>query len=236
MWSLPGWQLLPREDSPRGVDAQLGGGVDFGPPAAILTFTLLEWAEAAHLGPLGGASDMDERDFRQRLHAITTDRDADLWLPDLRTLCSEYPHRIERADVDLNRGFNCFAYALGLCTSATYLAVASRSSNPNVHADSGFARWLLDRQLLQPRPQPGSGNVVIYFDDTLPTHAGVLQGRRVLSKWGTGFWFAHDLLEVPASYGSRTEFFAAPRPETVERQFLEFAAERGVPVARFSRT
>ncbi len=177
---------------------------------------------------------MTNDEFRKRLDAITTDRSADLWLSDIEDLGRSYPHAIRHLDLGLNRGFNCFAFALGLVPSVAYFSVASRSYSPNVHASSAFVRWLLDHEHLQSTDDTGRNDqVVVYFAGTEPTHAGQTDHGQVVSKWGTGHWFRHGLFEVPSNYGLRVEHFARPETSAIEAAFLEFANLQGVPVTRF---
>src|SRR5690242_16766237 len=116
---------------------------------------------------------MNEMEFRNRLQQITTDRSADLWLTDIEQLRAEFPHTIHPVELGLNRGFNCFAFALGLTSSTPYFAIASQSESPNVHASSKFMRWFLDsKQIKQVELLDGVESVIVYFDGSGPTHAG----------------------------------------------------------------
>jgi hypothetical protein len=177
---------------------------------------------------------MDEAQFRERLQKITTDRSSDLWLADIEQLRREFPHNIRSIEVKLNRGFNCFAFALGLTSSGPYFAIASESEFPNVHANSKFMRWFLNEK--QPKgieQLNGVESVIIYFDGSEPKHAGRFRNGRALSKWGSGPWFEHDIFEVPRDYGDTVKYFDFPPVHVVENSFLEFAASEGVPVKKF---
>lgn len=174
---------------------------------------------------------MNEQRFRERLEQITkprSGRSADLWLPDIEELRNAYPHTIHMVNVHLDRGLNCFAYALGLSSSRSYSEIARKF---NVFANVQFVLWLLDNGRLKKNRQPHrSESIVVYFDGSEPKHAGRIRDDRVLSKWGTGFWFHHGTFEIPANYGNSIERYNVPAVQVIEDSFLGFAVSEGVPV------
>jgi len=48
--------------------------------------------------------------------------------------------------------------------------------------------------------------VVVYFNDGVPTHFGRLENDLVISKWGIGLIWKHKLFEVPLSYGDAVKY------------------------------
>lgn len=79
---------------------------------------------------------------------------------------------------------------------------------------------------LNPTASPSTSDLVVYRNHAEITHAGVVSGSRVISKWGTGHLWLHGLLEVPASYGDGTSFYAAPSMNDMLTSFIEYARSR----------
>lgn len=68
-------------------------------------------------------------------------------------------------------------------------------------------------------------DIVIYIvGESIPKHAGKItpDARRVKSKWGTGLFWEHELLEVPESYGNKIRIYREIPAVEAERIFLEF--------------
>jgi hypothetical protein len=71
-------------------------------------------------------------------------------------------------------------------------------------------------------------SIVIYFRDDTLLHAGKMDAKNVISKWGAGgthIW-QHNLWDVPARYGDKARFFAS-LPTAVEL-YLKWAADQGL--------
>lgn len=77
-----------------------------------------------------------------------------------------------------------------------------------------------------PAVAPSSDDLVFYRDTHQITHAGVVAADRIISKWGAGHLWLHRLLEVPASYGNTTSFYAGITPQDALVNFVEFARQR----------
>jgi len=45
-----------------------------------------------------------------------------------------------------------------------------------IYPGSEFIQYLIDQQLLEKTQEPEDGNVVLYFNDGVPRHAGKAQG------------------------------------------------------------
>jgi hypothetical protein len=119
--------------------------------------------------------------------------------------------------------YNCFEFALGLAGRREVRLISEHL--PSTFCNGEFARHLV-ASVLMPVTSPSIGELVLYHDDQQITHAGLIEGKRVLSKWGRGHLWLHDLLEVPTKYGDLTSFYRAPVPTEALAQFLEFARER----------
>ena|GEM_PF-1956200 len=128
--------------------------------------------------------------------------------------------------------YNSFGFALDLADSERHIAVATHFRN--IHADNVFVIYLLKNGGLE-EVQPESlhkGDIVIYFHNADPTHAGKIFGDRVISKWGLGNLWEHALFEIPASYGTDVRYFRALGAGPAETAFLKYAQSRGVQLHR----
>jgi hypothetical protein len=82
-----------------------------------------------------------------------------------------------------------------------------------VFPGSRFVADLIKGKILRARAEPvghtTDGDIVVYFGQGKPEHAGKCSGRRVISKWGSGpthVW-QHGIWEVPSKYGSLIKAF-----------------------------
>jgi hypothetical protein len=166
-------------------------------------------------------------EFRRRLHEISNAREVSLWWLEIEALREEFPHSIIQTGIDAGE-FNCFAFALGLHRSATYYCIALMSE-PNIFANSDFVSFLIRRGVLaENMASSGSSKLLVYFEASRPTHAGIISNGRVVSKWGNGLVLEHDPVEVPSVYGDQMESFPLPGPKVAEEAFLDFCRERGL--------
>lgn len=118
-------------------------------------------------------------------------------------------------------------FALGLHTSLKHRVVWI-SSHGMVMADTCFFMFLKKRDFLRSKDLSDlvQGDLVTYVDQhfNLPIHIGVATAAdRVKSKWGMGgLLVEHQLLEVPAAYGSPTEAYCQPDASEVEDLLDEY--------------
>lgn len=120
---------------------------------------------------------------------------------------------------------NCFCYALEI--SADLIRDKCFGST---FPGKNFMEYLLkSRKLLRKsEDRLGDNDIVVYFDNDTPLHAGLWRSGRVISKWGSGqthVW-NHSLFEVPSDYGVEVKFFS-PIPDAVEI-YREWATNRGM--------
>ncbi len=78
---------------------------------------------------------------------------------------------------------------------------------------SRFVRALVEKGCLREKVTPASdaadGDILIYYRNGNPEHAGKWKDNRVVSKWGSGpthIW-DHNVYEVPESYGDEVRVF-----------------------------
>lgn len=166
--------------------------------------------------------------LRERLSQMTSAGEAsvDSHPQLIADLAAETSHSIELAP-DVPRvpiaGYNCFEFALGLA-GRREVHLISRYL-PSTICNGDFVQTLVDSILIQ-TPSPSTGDLVLYRNHEEITHAGLVAGSRIISKWGTGHLWLHGLLEVPASYGDATSFYAAASMNDVLACFIEFARRR----------
>ena len=142
-------------------------------------------------------------------------------------LAREIPHSIRLAPVGpdlLVASYNCFEFALGLA-GRQEVQLISRYL-PSTFCNGDFVQSLVDSSTLKPTAAPSTHDLVLYRNRAEITHAGLVSGSRVISKWGTGHLWLHGLLEVPRSYGDGTSFYVAPSMIEMLSSFVEYARRR----------
>jgi hypothetical protein len=119
-------------------------------------------------------------------------------------------------------------HVFGFAGRPDYAAIAT-SGLGRIFAAGDFAHWLLDNNLLVEAAQGPAreGDIVFYFsDDGRFKHAARMLGNgRVVSKWGIGHLYEHEIFEVPESYGSTVRFFRGLSYEEAFEYFVRFAEE-----------
>jgi len=146
----------------------------------------------------------------------------------LAELASEIPHSIVAAlhlapQLPIER-YNCFEFALGLAGRNEVRLISHFI--PSTCCNGIFVEYLAASLLTTTVSRGADRNLVLYRDNQQFTHAGLVSGNRILSKWGTGQLWLHGPLEVPASYGQITAYYRATNPDEVLAKFLEFSRQR----------
>ena len=82
---------------------------------------------------------------------------------------------------------------------------------------------------MEPRKgEQQADNLLIYFEGAVFRHVGrILEGGRVLSKWGTGCLWEHQVWEVPRSYGDEVRYFVGPDEQQSYDLFVKYAESKG---------
>lgn len=149
--------------------------------------------------------------------------------PDLLAkLTSAFPHSIvpapsELVPLDPIDSYNCFEFALGVLGRKEVRVIPQFFQA--TFCGGAFVPYLAERSLV-PVASPSDRDLVLYHDGQQFTHAGVIHGDRVLSKWGKGLLWLHGALELPARYGSTISCYRTASPEEVLVKFLAFARQR----------
>jgi hypothetical protein len=127
--------------------------------------------------------------------------------------------------------YTCAMHVFDFTEKPEYVAIAARGFN-RVFAGGAFVHGLIDKGLLDEvaPAEAREGDLVVYFNDEARfKHAGLSLGNnRVMSKWGTGHLFEHDLFEVPESYGTKVRFFKKLPYEAACKYFRRFAQDNGM--------
>lgn len=124
--------------------------------------------------------------------------------------------------------YNCVMSALGIQDDSRYVSMAMRCPH-DVHANSNFVHFLVERGLLVEQAVPKAGLIVAYLDEGRFRHVGKLVSHhRAQSKWGIGLLYEHGLLEVPISYGDSLKYFLPMGRDQVIDAFCTFAIHKGI--------
>lgn len=169
---------------------------------------------------------MTENQYRRALRKAATGKSVDVCAERVVAVAAQHARMIIPR-LDLRQDSNCFAFALQL--SDELLNWARRGK---VFVDGCFVKVLIHRAILRRRDQPsGDGSLILYVQNEnriqsipeIPTHAGVLTGSRVLSKWGDGAVLEHDTLDVPDNYGNHIRYYDRPPLDLVEEIWIDYA-------------
>jgi hypothetical protein len=73
-----------------------------------------------------------------------------------------------------------------------------------------------------PIADAANGDLILYFEGQLPTHAGLIKEPQVISNWGKGHVYQHSLLEVPSSYGNEIRSYRKLLASVATMRFVEY--------------
>lgn len=171
--------------------------------------------------------------LRGRLQRLTEEHDVSRHPALLARVTCECPNSISIVESPHPIGrYTCLMHVLDFAERPEYIAIACHGLG-RVFAGEEFAHWLIGRGLLVElsRADARDGDLVIYFSEDTFKHVGLWRPNcRVLSKWGVGHLYYHELFEVPMSYGTDARFFKRLSYSDAYDAFTQFAAEKGVPV------
>ena len=131
-----------------------------------------------------------------------------------------------------SHNYNCFMWAFGLWDEKGPADLVP--DKHNIYPRSDFADYLVDYYLKEiAEEETRTGDIVIYFKDGNPVHAGIWDSGLVVSKWGlySHLW-KHGVCELPIEYGEEIRFYR-PLPEKTIQEALE-KWYRHLPPARAS--
>jgi hypothetical protein len=175
------------------------------------------------------------RNIRVLLDEITA-KNVALHADLLNEIKTEFNHSIAPISlkIEFPEEFMCFEYALGLVNSLEYLGIRESEYRAGyfqpLGADNRFVTYMLEFGFLgEIAPSEAKeGDLIVYFDDDKPTHAGVVaKNGRVTSKWGRGILVEHELFEAPATYGSKVKYYGMVDIKCCEDAFIEYCESKG---------
>lgn len=128
--------------------------------------------------------------------------------------------RVARRYDPSSYNYNCFMWAFGLLDRQWTADPVPESRD--IYPRSDFANYLVSHYLQEVLEQDAKvGDIVIYFKDGKPVHAGTCESSLVVSKWGlySHLW-KHGLCELPIEYGDEIRFYQC-LPDTIIREAFE---------------
>jgi hypothetical protein len=177
-------------------------------------------------------SNVNNIEFRKRLSDITEERELEQHEELVAKLNNEHPHsiilKIKKPD-GKRSNYNCYTFAFNLTDSPVYEKIANTPPY-DVFANSEFCDFLLKKGILDEKKwdDTNEGDIIIYFEEGTPKHAGKIHSDRIISKWGTGHLWEHDIYEVPISYGSEYRILSAISGDVTIGTFIEYAKSKGM--------
>lgn len=170
--------------------------------------------------------------LREKLEEMTRADDVSRHPALLAEVAHEYPNTIVLIDSPHPiRRYTCMMHVLDFAEKPDYATIAKHGRG-EIFAAGAFAHWLLDKGFLVELKQDDAreGDIVLYFnEDGRFKHAGLIGANgRVVSKWGIGHLYQHELFEVPESYGTTVRFFRGLSYDYAFDHFLQFAEENGM--------
>ena len=159
--------------------------------------------------------------LRARLQDITCNGNIGEHSSAIEALRLEFPHTIRlisSADPALPQ--NCFVWALDLSYELAHWV--GTWNLPELFAGSKFVQELIPYLTPVPKSDVTEGDLVVYFEEEMPIHAGLIKESKVISRWGRGNIYQHDQLEVPSSYGNDIHFYRKPLGTMVAMHFVKY--------------
>jgi hypothetical protein len=145
----------------------------------------------------------------------------------IRKLAYEVPHEIqiiEQADPSNGQTwmYNCYTFSFGLKNHPQII----KYSIGNIYPNSKFTNFVIKKFLKEiDRKFAQDNDYIIYFDQKKTTHAGIVSGQKIISKWGTGHRWKHRVYEVPIDYGNDIKFFKRRSKEDLLDIFVTWAKD-----------
>lgn len=119
--------------------------------------------------------------------------------------------------------YNCFMWAFGLWDKK---GLADHIPDMHdVYPRSDFAGCLVDHYLEEiSEKETRTGDIVIYFKNGEPVHAGIWDSGLVVSKWGlySHLW-RHGICEIPIEYGDEIRFYRPLSEKTIQEALRKWS-------------
>ena len=148
----------------------------------------------------------------------------------VNTLRNNIPHSIkllEESDFTKNfyPNYNCYMFALDLLNSKE-VDQKAQSTLGRVRPGNDFIKYLLNQEVLKEInfAELKFDDIIIYFDQNNPLHAGKVRSGKVISKWTIyGHLWEHGIDEVPLCFGSNRKYFRNISRALAVQSFSEYA-------------
>lgn len=162
---------------------------------------------------------LEKSALRQRLSDVSGSSEEDIATHSARivSLSPSFSHSIRMRDHGVES--NCFCYALGI-------------PYPKFHSLEGpglsfIGDYLKSDALMKALLEIGwetkrDGDIVLYFKNRIPSHAGLIESESVVSKWGKYPVYEHQIHEVPLSYGEMAGIYRKLSPSSSFELFMDF--------------
>jgi len=122
--------------------------------------------------------------------------------------------------------FNCFSYALDIINHP--VVEKMMKDHTSIFIGSEFMEYLIQNKLQKiDFSNKREGDIIIYFSNNKPEHAGKIFSNRIISKWGTGHMWEHEVLEIPLKYGDTYLTFKAISEKEALNCFLDYTRTKG---------
>ena len=116
--------------------------------------------------------------------------------------------------------FTCFMHSFRLISAPT---AAYLMDELEVQPKSDFVAHLVAHHLSEISAEDAvDGDLVLYSRSQEVMHAGTVRAARVVSKWGVGWLWEHEVFEVPAQYGDKVHFYRRVERGEAERLFVSY--------------
>lgn len=157
---------------------------------------------------------MNNQELRNKLRNITQaikiDYNRDKYREDIEALKKAYSHSIILKEKVGHDRYNCYMYALDLHVDPIRSTIFNNhKTGRDPFPDEKFIMYCLEKDYLIKTKWEDikDGDIILYFDNNNPKHAGKIFSKRVISKWGDLDLWNHDIWEIPANYGKEAVFY-----------------------------
>ena len=125
--------------------------------------------------------------------------------------------------------FNCFMYVMDVTNCPSIEKIMK--DYPAIFIGSDFMKYLIQNRLQKINlSDKREGDIIIYFSNNKPEHAGKIFSNRITSKWGTGHMWEHEIFETPQTYGDTYVIFKSISGQEALNCFLAYAKAKGVEI------
>ena len=147
-----------------------------------------------------------------------------------------YNHSIFLEKKEKHDSYNCFMYAFDLHIDPIRGRIFDNCKTcGDPFPDGKFISHCLEKDFLVKTKWKDikDGDVVMYFDNDNPKHAGKIFSKRIISKWGDLDLWNHDIWEIPANHGKKSEFYKQIEKNNALKCYSDYA---GVSLEHLSST